>query len=90
MASLTLRDAILKEIRDCVLTENEERCRQISPYIHSFRKDLHVKNGSVCIDDISPCRTQSKTPMCRRSMQHTQGVGDDGYGGTCVVAVHAS
>ena len=51
MASLTSKDAILKEIRDCVLTENEDRYRQISPYIHSFWKDLHVKTGCVCIDD---------------------------------------
>ena len=36
MASLTLKDAILKEIRDCLLTDNEDRFRQISPYIHSF------------------------------------------------------
>ena len=51
MASLTTKDAILKEIRDCILTEKEDRCKQISPYIHSFCKDLHVKNGCVCIDD---------------------------------------
>ena len=51
MASLTTKDAILKEIRDCIMTKNEDRCKQISPYIHSFWKDLHVKNGCVCIDD---------------------------------------
>ena len=51
MASLTTKDAILKEIRDCILTENEDRCKQISPCIHSFSKDLHVRNGCVCIDD---------------------------------------
>ena len=51
MASLTTKDAILKEIRDCILTENEDRCKQISPYIHSFWQDLHVKNGCVCIID---------------------------------------
>ena len=51
MASLTTKDAILKDIRDCILTENEDRCKQISPYIHSFWKDLHVKIGCVCIDD---------------------------------------
>ena len=51
MASLTTKDAILKEVRDCILPENEDRCKQISPYIHSFWKDLHVKNGCVCIDD---------------------------------------
>ena len=26
MASLTTKDAILKEARDCILTENEDRC----------------------------------------------------------------
>ena len=51
MASLTTKDAILKEIGDCIITENEDRCKQISLYIHSFWKDLHVKNGCVCIDD---------------------------------------
>ena len=51
MVSLTNKDAILKEVRHCILTENEDRCKQISPYIHSFWKDLHVKNGCVCIDD---------------------------------------
>ena len=51
MASLTTKDAILKEIRDCILTDNEDRCKKISPYIHSFWKDLHVNNGCVCIDD---------------------------------------
>ena len=52
MASLTTKDAILKEIRDCILTGNEDRCKQISPYIHSYWKDLHVKkSGCVCIDD---------------------------------------
>ena len=51
MASLTNKDAILKEVRDCILTEKEDLFKQISPYIHSFWKDLHVKNGCVCIDD---------------------------------------
>ena len=50
MASLTSKDAILKEVKDCVLTDNEDTCRQISPYIHSFWRNLHVKNGCVCID----------------------------------------
>ena len=51
MASLTTKGANLKEIRDCILTENEDRCKQISPYIHILWTDMHVKNGCVCIDD---------------------------------------
>ena len=51
MASLTTKDAILNEIRDCILTENEDRCKQISPYIHTFWKDMNVKNECLCMDD---------------------------------------
>ena len=51
MARLTSKDAILKEIRDCVHTENEDRCKQISPHIHSLWKDVHVKNGFGCINN---------------------------------------
>ena len=51
MVSLTSKDAILKEKRDCFLTENEDRCMHISPYIHTFWLELHVKKGCVCIDD---------------------------------------
>ena len=40
MASLTSKEAILQEMRDCVITGNEDRCRQISPYIHSYWKDV--------------------------------------------------
>ena len=52
MASLTTKDAILKEIGDCILTENEDRCKQISPYKHSFWKDLHVKNVDAYVEAI--------------------------------------
>ena len=51
MASLTSKDAILKEVRDRVLTDNKNWCRQISSYMHSFWRDLHVKDGSVCFYD---------------------------------------
>ena len=50
-SSLSSKDASLKEVRDCVLTDNEDRFRQISPYIHNFWKDFHLRNGCVCIDD---------------------------------------
>ena len=51
ISSLTSKDAIFKKVRDCVLTDNKDWCRQISSYIHSFWKDLHVKNGCVCFYD---------------------------------------
>ena len=50
LAVLTSKDAVLKEIRDCVLQDDEARCKEVSTYIHSFWKDLHVKSGCLCVD----------------------------------------
>ena len=58
MASLTSKDATLKEIRDCINTDNEDRFA--NPYIHSYWKDLHVKNVRVCVDDIIAQRNSIK------------------------------
>ena len=48
---LTSRDAVLKEIRDCVLQGDEARCKEVVSYIHNFWKDLHVKSGCLCVDE---------------------------------------
>ena len=50
-ASLTSKDAVLKEVRDCILTNNESRLKAINPYIHSYWRDLHVRSRCVCIDE---------------------------------------
>ena len=50
LAVLTSKDAVLKEIRDCVIQDDEARCKEVSLYIHSFWKDLHVKFGCLCVD----------------------------------------
>ena len=49
IASLTSKDAVLKEVRDCILTNNESRLKALNPYIHSYWRDLHVRSGCVCI-----------------------------------------
>ena len=35
LATLTGKDAILKEVRDCLLRDDPDRLKQISPYIFS-------------------------------------------------------
>ena len=57
IASPTSKDAVLKEVRDCILTNNESRSKAINPYIHSYWRDLHVRSGCVCIDEKWPSRT---------------------------------
>ena len=52
LAVLTSKDAVTKEIRDCVIQDDEARCKdkEVSPDVHSFWKDLRVKSGSLCVD----------------------------------------
>ena len=51
LAVLTSKDAVLKEIRDCVLQDDEARCKEVSPFIHFFWKDFHVRSGCLCVDE---------------------------------------
>ena len=51
LAILTGKDAILKEVRDCVLRNDPDRLQEISPYLFSYSRDLSVKHGCVCLDE---------------------------------------
>ena len=51
LAVLTSKDAVLKEIKDCVLQDDEARCKEVSSYIHSFWKYFHVRSGCLCVDE---------------------------------------
>ena len=51
VASLTSKDAVLKEVRDCIIRGDEERLKALNPYLHNYWRDLHVKSGCVCTDE---------------------------------------
>ena len=51
LAVLTSKDTVLKESGDCVMQDDEAGCKEVSTYIHSFWKDLHVKSGCLCVDE---------------------------------------
>ena len=48
---LTSKDAVLKEVRDCILQDDGQRCKEVKPYLHSYWRDLHVRSGCVCGDE---------------------------------------
>ena len=48
---LTGKDAILKEVRDCVVRDDPNRLREITPLLFSYWRDLSVKHGCVCLDE---------------------------------------
>ena len=46
---LTSKDAVLKEVRDCILQNDKQRCKEVSPYVFSYWRVLHVRSGCVCV-----------------------------------------
>ena len=51
LAILTGKDAILKVVLNCVLRNDEERLKDLSPYIDSLRLDMSVKHGCFCLEE---------------------------------------
>ena len=51
LAVFTSNDAVFKEIRNCVLQDDEARCKEVSQYIHSLWKDFYLKSGCLCVDE---------------------------------------
>ena len=51
LAILTGKDAILKEVKDCVIRNTPDRLQEISPYLFSYWRDLSVKHGCVCLNE---------------------------------------
>ena len=51
LAVLTSKDAVLKEVRDCILQNDPQRCEEVNPYLYSYWRDLHVRSVCVCVDE---------------------------------------
>ena len=51
LAVLTSKDAVLKEVRDCISQNDPKRCKEVNPYFCSYWRDLHVRSGCVCVDE---------------------------------------
>ena len=63
IASLTSKDAVLKEVRDCVIRSDEERLKALNPYLHSYWWDLHVSSSCVCMDEKVAIPNALKDPL---------------------------
>ena len=50
LALLTSKDAVLKEVRDCIPQNGAQQCKKVKPYLFSYWRDLHVRSGCVCVD----------------------------------------
>ena len=51
LAVLTSKDAVLKEVRDCILQNDPQRCKEVNPCLFSYWRDLHVRSGCVCVNE---------------------------------------
>ena len=51
IASFTSKNAVLKEVRDCILTNSDSRLKALNPYIQSYWRHLNVRSGCLCNDE---------------------------------------
>ena len=42
---------MLKEVRDCILQNDAQRCKEVNTYFCSYWRDLHVSSGCVCVGE---------------------------------------
>ena len=45
LAVLADQEAVLKEMRDCLLQNNEQQCENVNSHLHYFWCDLNVRSG---------------------------------------------
>ena len=60
LAMVTSKDAVLKEVRDCILQNDPQRCKEVNPYLFSYWRDLHVRSGCNSVVERVESHTQSK------------------------------
>ena len=51
IAAMINRDTVLREIRDCILNNDQARCKQLSRQIHAKWNSLSVNNGCILVDN---------------------------------------
>ena len=51
IAAMTNRDAVLREIRDCITQGNEQRCKAVSRQTHTHWEQLSVNDGCILLDN---------------------------------------
>ena len=51
IAAMISRDTVLREVRDCILENDEERCRKLCKQIHGQWRNLSTHNGCILVDN---------------------------------------
>ena len=51
IASLTSKNAVLKEVRDCIIQSDEDKLKHLNLYLYSYLRDLQVSSSCVFMDE---------------------------------------
>ena len=51
IAVMTNRDSVLREVRDCILTDDKQRCKKLCKQIHGQWRNLSTHNGCILVDN---------------------------------------
>ena len=50
IAAMTNRDSVLREVTDCILADDEQRCKRLCKQIHGKWQNLSTHNGCILVD----------------------------------------
>ena len=51
IAAMINRNTVLREVRDCIINEDQARCKSLSKQIYAKWGSLSVKNGCILVDN---------------------------------------
>ena len=51
IAAMINRDTVLREVRDCILANDEERCKKLCKQIHGQWRNLSNHDGCILVDN---------------------------------------
>ena len=63
IAAMTNRDSVLPEVRDCILTNDEQRCKKLCKQIHGQWRNLSTHNGCILVDNKLAIPNVMKEPV---------------------------
>ena len=51
IAAMINRDSVLREVRDCILADEEQRCKRLCKQIHGQWRNLSTHNVSILVEN---------------------------------------
>ena len=89
IAAMTNRDSVLREVRDCILADEEQRCKRLCKQIHGQWQNLCTHNGCIMVDNkLAIPHVMRENQSWKSCSNPPRCMGDDRTWPTIMVALH--